>query len=96
MTHDRPYKLAMSHEEAVRELQMHSGTQFDPDVVRAFLDLYDVEPPVVDPGVAAIAGMGVDGLLDVPPVPLGRRRRRRARRTADRPANGGDSAASAG
>ena len=96
MTHDRPYKLAMSHEEAVRELQMHSGTQFDPDVVRAFLDLYAAEPPAVDPGVAAMAGMGLDGLLEVPPAPLGRRRRRRARRAAEQTTNEGDSAASAG
>ena len=90
------YKLAMSHEEAVRELQMHSGTQFDPDVVRAFLDLYAAEPPAVDPGVAAMAGMGLDGLLEVPPAPLGRRRRRRARRAAEQTTNEGDSAASAG
>lgn len=37
MTSKRPYRLAMSAEEACRELQRCSGTQFDPWVVRAFL-----------------------------------------------------------
>ena len=30
MTHDRPYKRAMSHESAIAELRQHAGTQFDP------------------------------------------------------------------
>lgn len=37
MTSDRPYRKAMSEEDAVRELRDHSGTQFDPEVVAAFL-----------------------------------------------------------
>jgi len=36
MTSDRPYRKAMSHEEAVSELKRCSGTQFDPKVVTAF------------------------------------------------------------
>ena len=40
MTHDRPYKRAMSHDAAIRELRRHAGTQFDPDVVRLFCSLY--------------------------------------------------------
>ncbi|MCX5679486.1 MAG: GAF domain-containing protein [Candidatus Omnitrophica bacterium] len=36
MTSDRPYRKAMSHEEAVSELKRCSGTQFDPKVVDAF------------------------------------------------------------
>lgn len=38
MTSERPYRQAMSAEEACRELQRCSGTQFDPWVVRAFLN----------------------------------------------------------
>lgn len=42
MTHDRPYKEAGSIEEATIELERCSGSQFDPDVVEAFLALpYD-------------------------------------------------------
>jgi HD-GYP domain-containing protein (c-di-GMP phosphodiesterase class II) len=37
MTSDRPYRRAMSHQEACRELEDHSGTQFDPEVVEALL-----------------------------------------------------------
>lgn len=36
MTNDRPYRKAMSHEEALAELDRGSGTQFDPAVVEAF------------------------------------------------------------
>lgn len=37
MTSHRPYRPAMSHEEAVAEILRNSGTQFDPEVVRIFL-----------------------------------------------------------
>jgi diguanylate cyclase (GGDEF)-like protein len=39
MTTDRPYRRALSKSEAVRRLKRASGTQFDPTVVSAFLDL---------------------------------------------------------
>ncbi|MBI1885156.1 MAG: HD-GYP domain-containing protein [Chloroflexi bacterium] len=39
MTSDRPYRPAMPHEEAVAELRRGAGTQFDSDVVEAFLEL---------------------------------------------------------
>jgi HD-GYP domain-containing protein (c-di-GMP phosphodiesterase class II) len=41
MTSDRPYRSALSREEAVAELRMNAGSQFDPDVVRHFLGLLD-------------------------------------------------------
>jgi diguanylate cyclase (GGDEF)-like protein len=39
MTHERVYKKAMTHEEAVNELITCSGTQFDPEIVDTFLQL---------------------------------------------------------
>lgn len=38
MTHDQPYKPKMSQEEALRELERCAGTQFDPNLLRLFLD----------------------------------------------------------
>lgn len=42
MTSDRSYRNAMSDEEAIVELMKHSGTQFDPDIVRVFTESSDV------------------------------------------------------
>ena len=39
MTSDRPHRRAMSLADAIAELREHSGTQFDPDVVRAMIEL---------------------------------------------------------
>jgi diguanylate cyclase (GGDEF)-like protein/putative nucleotidyltransferase with HDIG domain len=36
MTTDRIYRRKLSHEAAIRELELCAGTQFDPDVVHAF------------------------------------------------------------
>lgn len=41
MTSDRPYRKAMSLEEAVRELRVHAGTQFDPEVVGFLVSILD-------------------------------------------------------
>jgi diguanylate cyclase (GGDEF)-like protein/PAS domain S-box-containing protein len=38
MTCDRPYRKAMSHESAVEELMACRGSQFDPELVRVFLE----------------------------------------------------------
>lgn len=38
MTADRPYRKKMSHEMALKEVVRNSLTQFDPQVVRAFLE----------------------------------------------------------
>ncbi len=45
MTSDRPYRKAMSLEEAVQELRVHAGTQFDPEVVGILVSVLD-GPPV--------------------------------------------------
>ena len=41
MISDRPYRAALSPYEAVLELELNSGTQFDPDVVRVFLQVLE-------------------------------------------------------
>lgn len=41
MTSDRPYRKGMSHEEAVAEIKTVSGSQFDPEIVNAFLSIID-------------------------------------------------------
>jgi GAF domain-containing protein len=44
MTSDRPYRAAMTTPEALEELRDKAGTQFDPEVVTAFLDLMRRQP----------------------------------------------------
>ncbi|MEA2611331.1 MAG: hypothetical protein QOI37_1546 [Chloroflexota bacterium] len=73
MTHDRPYKRAMSHVAAIAELRQHSGTQFDPELVTLFCDLYAAHAPTPDPSILAITNTaGHDAA---------RRRERRTRAT---------------
>ena len=43
MTSDRPYRKARAYDEARAEIRRYSGTQFDPEVVRAFLAITDGE-----------------------------------------------------
>ena len=45
MIADRPYRQAMSVADACAELERCAGSQFDPDVVRAFVAEVDVRPP---------------------------------------------------
>lgn len=42
MTNDRPYRKAMTAQEALVELKRGSGTQFDPRLVAEFLDMIEV------------------------------------------------------
>jgi HD-GYP domain-containing protein (c-di-GMP phosphodiesterase class II) len=46
MTTDRPYRASMGVERAVGELERVAGTQFDPDVIRAFVAVVDDLPVV--------------------------------------------------
>jgi len=45
MTSDRPWRPALPMAEAVAELQSHAGTKYDPQVVRAFLQVIERLPP---------------------------------------------------
>lgn len=54
MTVDRPYKPALTHAAAIAELRLHAGTQFDPDLVTVFCDLYASAPPAPDPEILRI------------------------------------------
>jgi len=44
MTSPRSYREPFSHADALFELEDKAGTQFDPRVVRAFLDISDSIP----------------------------------------------------
>jgi PAS domain S-box-containing protein/putative nucleotidyltransferase with HDIG domain len=43
VTNDRPYHAAWSHEEALAYIYDQNGKHFDPDVVKNFLDILDIE-----------------------------------------------------
>lgn len=40
ITNSRPYRAAKTHEEALKEIALCSGTQFDPELVKAFMEMW--------------------------------------------------------
>ncbi|MDP2166721.1 MAG: DUF4388 domain-containing protein [Thermodesulfovibrionales bacterium] len=48
MTTDRPYRMAVSRDEAVKEILKKAGSQFDPEVVEVFLGV--IREDVPEPG----------------------------------------------
>lgn len=46
LTSDRAYRKGMSLSEARREIEKKAGTQFDPEVVKAFLRVYQKKPEI--------------------------------------------------
>lgn len=47
MASDRPYRRAMSSQKIVNELERNAGTQFDPNVVRLFVELIQEQPELI-------------------------------------------------
>lgn len=45
MIHERPYKNTRTHAQALAELRENAGTQFDPDVVNTFCEVYATGVP---------------------------------------------------
>jgi diguanylate cyclase (GGDEF)-like protein len=93
MTHDRPYKLAMSHDQAIFELRRHAGTQFDPELVSLFCDLFATYAPQADGRIQALTTAsalhaGLLGLPVPPTLPAAAPRRRRSKGTPKAPAAG--------
>jgi HD-GYP domain-containing protein (c-di-GMP phosphodiesterase class II) len=42
ITSDRPYRAARSHDEALQEVTARAGTQFDPELIHAFVQSFGV------------------------------------------------------
>jgi HD-GYP domain-containing protein (c-di-GMP phosphodiesterase class II) len=40
LTHDRPWRMAMSEAEALEEIKLGAGTEFDPELVALFIELH--------------------------------------------------------
>ena len=63
MTTDRPYRAAMSRDAAVGELHANTGTQFDPKVVSALIEVVEQGVPMT-----LTASDGVRAVLAAAPV----------------------------
>ena len=48
MTEDRIYRKAPGHEIAIAELKRYAGTQFDPNIAQAFIQLLEEEPDLAE------------------------------------------------
>ena len=68
MTADRPYRAGMTFDEACAELERCAGTQFDPEVVRLFVQEIRRNPPGSD-----AASDGLVAVLDEPELAAQRR-----------------------
>lgn len=65
MVTDRPYRRGRSHQEAILELQRCSGTQFDPDVVAAFVEAVESHGAASDGLPAADLHVGAEEMRAV-------------------------------
>jgi putative nucleotidyltransferase with HDIG domain len=53
MTSDRPYRQALTREQALAEVERCAGTQFDPEIARIFLEVFGREEKRDLPAAAA-------------------------------------------
>lgn len=68
MIHDRPYKTARDHQDALRELRVNAGTQFDPEIVNLFCQLFaNGVPPDGLAEVYTLHQRARDGLRQIEP-----------------------------
>jgi diguanylate cyclase (GGDEF)-like protein/putative nucleotidyltransferase with HDIG domain len=63
MTSDRPYRKAMSHGEAIRELAKGAGSQFDPEVTEVLIGCLYLRPRATAPAEAPSVALAGGGLL---------------------------------
>ncbi|UCE19756.1 MAG: response regulator [Gemmatimonadota bacterium] len=55
MTSDRPYRPALTADKALDELEVNAGKQFDPQLIKVFIELYDGSPGAKNgPGVKEV------------------------------------------
>ena len=74
MTSDRPYSAAVDDDAAIAELLRCSGTQFDPDVVEACVEvLAQRRADDGDPSLAVVASLPQPGSAADPALLSGRR-----------------------
>jgi diguanylate cyclase (GGDEF)-like protein len=90
MVHDRPYRNARDHAHALAELRANAGTQFDPEIVDVFCEIFaDGVPPDGLQEVYNLHERARDGLRLEPPAVAGGRSNgnRRVRTPRAKPAD---------
>ena len=80
MTADRPYRKALSMDQALAELRKFAGVQFDPEIVDAFVKTTWAEEA------------NEPGMPDTRPIPMLGQHASRAARASDAPAPGSPAA----
>jgi diguanylate cyclase (GGDEF)-like protein len=69
MVQDRPYNTARDHQEALHELRVNAGTQFDPEIVNLFCQLFaEGVPPDGLAEVYTLHQRARDGLQQIEPA----------------------------
>ena len=72
LTSERPYRAAMTQEEAIDIIQKETGRHFDPDVVKAFLEVVGQEQGALGVDETKKAHIGIRGNIVNFPVTAGK------------------------